>query len=144
MSMERIRICNSVGKDENVLCLFSGIGAEALQIAVRTQAKSVIGIEFNEEAVRCAQISLAKLYGTKKREKNPTAARKVQLLHGKAGYLSKSADDIRGIAQMQTMVKFPKGHFHRILAPRPKGVDAKQMAEEAMVERLFKVAVTVS
>ena len=26
MSMERIRICNSVGKDENVLCLFSGIG----------------------------------------------------------------------------------------------------------------------
>ena len=70
MSMERIRICNSVGKDENVLCLFSGIGAEALQIAVRTQAKSVIGIEFNEEAVRCAQISLAKLYGTKKREKS--------------------------------------------------------------------------
>ena len=69
MSMERIRICNSVGKDENVLCLFSGIGAEALQIAVRTQAKSVIGIEFNEEAVRCAKISLAKLYGTKKERK---------------------------------------------------------------------------
>ena len=60
------------------------------------------------------------------REKNPTAARKVQLLHGKVeDILSKSADDIRGIAQMQTMVKFPKGHFHRILAPRPKGVDAK-------------------
>ncbi len=112
MSMERIRICNSVGKDENVLCLFSGIGAEALQIAVRTQAKSVVAIEYNEEAVRCAKVSVNKLFGTKKRARNPTAAKKVQLLQGKV-------EDILSSSNSQ----FPKGHFHRILAPRPKGVE---------------------
>ena len=112
MSMERIRICNSVGKDENVLCLFSGIGAEALQIAVRTQAKSVVAIEYNEEAVRCANVSVGKLFGTKKREKNPIAARKIQLLQGKVEDILMSSD-----------CQFSKGHFHRILAPRPKGVE---------------------
>ncbi|CAM9562405.1 unnamed protein product, partial [Heterosigma akashiwo] len=61
MAPERLRLCRSVGPGERVLCLFSGVGAEALQIAARTAAAAVVCVELNPVAVACLRKGVARL-----------------------------------------------------------------------------------
>jgi tRNA G37 N-methylase Trm5 len=41
MGLERLRLCNSVGRKEEILVLFAGCGCEALQIAVKTEGTEI-------------------------------------------------------------------------------------------------------
>jgi len=101
MGPERQRICGQVQADEEVCVLFAGCCPEALQIAAKTEARYVVAIELNAEAVQCAGRSL-ELLG----KRSPERAARVSVLQG----------DVR------TFVRdLPQGSFHRVLAPRPKG-----------------------
>jgi len=90
--------------------LFSGCGPEVLQVATRTEAKSVLGIELNSTAVSCARKGVELLRG-RNRPNNPVAADKIRLLEGDA---------------FELLPSLPRGCFDRVLAPRPKGVDAAE------------------
>jgi tRNA G37 N-methylase Trm5/tRNA(Phe) wybutosine-synthesizing methylase Tyw3 len=104
MGPERLRICQQVARGENVLVLFSGVGMEALQIAGRTEASSVLAVELNAEAVECAQRAHRML------ERNKTvkcvgAADRLEIVQG---------DVLEVIPTLQ------KNFYDRVLAPRPK------------------------
>ena len=58
-SSERKRVSSLVRRGEDVLVLFSGIGAFPLVIAANSQAGNIVGIEKNPEAHRYALKSLA-------------------------------------------------------------------------------------
>jgi tRNA G37 N-methylase Trm5 len=104
MGPERLRICQQVARGETVLVLFSGVGMEALQIAGRTEAKHILGIEKNPIAARCAQNAHIMLRRNKA-VKCIGAADRLEFLEG----------DV-----MHILPTLPRDHFDRILAPRPK------------------------
>eukprot|EP00934_Nitzschia_sp_Nitz4_P008013 Nitzschia sp. Nitz4//scaffold179_size51476//25531//29865//NITZ4_006927-RA/size51476-snap-gene-0.97-mRNA-1//-1//CDS//3329539219//8003//frame0 len=105
MGQERLRICQLVARGEKVLVLFAGVGMEALQIAGRTEASSVVSVELNDVAVRCAH------RGHRMLERN-----KAVKCVGAADRLSIMEGDV-----MQVLPNQLKNEtFDRILAPRPK------------------------
>eukprot|EP00929_Paragymnodinium_shiwhaense_P112711 TRINITY_DN80979_c0_g1_i1.p1 TRINITY_DN80979_c0_g1~~TRINITY_DN80979_c0_g1_i1.p1 ORF type:complete len:717 (-),score=140.06 TRINITY_DN80979_c0_g1_i1:257-2335(-) len=110
MELERLRLCNSVGRGEDVCVLFSGCGPEVLQVAARTEARSVLGIELNPTAVACARKGVELLRGRNK-PNNPAAADKITVREG----------DV-----YELLPSLPRGCFDRVIAPRPKGVDASE------------------
>jgi tRNA (guanine37-N1)-methyltransferase len=108
MGQERLRICQQVARGEHVLVLFAGVCMDALQIAARTEAASVTAVELNERAVECGQKSHLMLQRNKCvpcEGGGPVAARRLQILQG----------DV-----LEIVPTFPRNHYHRILAPRPK------------------------
>lgn len=105
MGRERLRICQQVARGENVLVLFAGVGMEALQIAGRTEACSVIAIELNPIAVECARRGHELLSRNKAGVKCIGAADRLEIVHG----------DV-----LEILPTLPQNHFDRILAPRPK------------------------
>jgi len=110
MAPERLRLCRSVGPGERVLCLFSGVGAEALQIAARTAAAAVVCVELNPVAVACLRKGVALLAGREgRRGQDPAAAAKLQVLEGDA---------------LALLPGLPVRGFDRCVAPRPKGPEA--------------------
>ena len=94
---ERQRLCQQVQPGERILVAFAGCGPEVLQILSHTEAVQIAAVELNSAAVRCLQRSLQIKEGQK--------ICPVEVFEG----------DIRQVAK-----GFPPGHFHRILAPRPK------------------------
>jgi tRNA G37 N-methylase Trm5 len=105
MGPERIRICQQVARGENVLVLFSGVAMDALQIAGRTEASSIIAVELNEVGVECARRA-HRMLERNKAVKCAGAADRLQLIHGDV------LDVLPNSLEMN--------HFDRILAPRPK------------------------
>ena len=53
LATERLRVARAVARDERVLCLFAGCGAEALIIAATTACSKVACVEVNPVATRC-------------------------------------------------------------------------------------------
>ena len=105
MGRERLRICQQVARGEHVLVLFAGVGMEALQIAGRTEAETVVAVELNEVAVTCARRA-HRLLERNKTVKCAGAANRLQIIQG----------DVMDVVPAQ----LPKDHYDRILAPRPK------------------------
>jgi tRNA G37 N-methylase Trm5/tRNA(Phe) wybutosine-synthesizing methylase Tyw3 len=104
MGPERLRLCQQVARGENVLVLFAGVGMEALQIAGRTEASSVLAVELNSAAVECAQRAHRML------ERNKTvkcvgAADRMEIVQG----------DV-----FEVIPTLRKNFYDRVLAPRPK------------------------
>ena len=54
LSAERLRVAKSVKKNENVLVMFSGVGAYALVISRNSKAKTIYGVELNPAAHKYA------------------------------------------------------------------------------------------
>jgi len=104
MGMERLRICQQVARGEHVLVVFAGVAMEALQIAARTEATSVLAIEQNEQAVQCAKRSHQLLHRNKT-IKCPGAAERLEIQQG----------DV-----MEVLPTLPRNSFDRVVAPRPK------------------------
>lgn len=104
MGPERIRICQQVARGEDVLVLFAGIGMEALQIASRTEARSVVAVEMNPVAVECARRGHRRLQRSKS-IKCVGAADRLQIIEG----------DV-----LEVLPTMEQKSFDRILAPRPK------------------------
>jgi len=105
MAQERLRICQQIARGEDVLVLFAGVGMEGLQIAGRTEASSVLLIELNEVAVRCAQRG-HRMLERNKAVKCSGAAERLQIVQGDV------IEVLRGTLSGTT--------YDRILAPRPK------------------------
>lgn len=112
MAKERFRIFQQVKQDERVLCLFSGVGMEALQIAASSGARQVYAIEKNPVAAACARRGLQTLSRNKK---FPGASSRVHLLEGDVVELLSS-----WIVGSVSSTDAPLMQFDRILAPRPK------------------------
>ena len=104
MGPERIRICQQVARGEDVLVLFAGVGMEALQIASRTEAHSVVAVEMNRTAVQCARRGHRRLQRSKS-IKCVGAADRLQIIEG----------DV-----LDVLPTMKRKSFDRILAPRPK------------------------
>lgn len=105
MGQERLRICQQVARGEHVLVLFSGVGMDALQLAGRTEASSVIAVELNEVGIQCLQRA-HRMLERNKAVKCAGASDRLQIIHG----------DVMEVLPRE----LPKDHFDRILAPRPK------------------------
>lgn len=105
MGQERLRICQQVARGEQVLVLFSGVGMDALQLAGRTEASSVIAVELNEVGIQCLQRA-HRMLERNKAVKCAGASDRLQIIHG---------DVLKVLPET-----LPKNHFDRILAPRPK------------------------
>ena len=105
MGQERLRICQNVARGERVLVLFAGVGMEALQIAGRTEASEIVGVELNEVGVQCFHRA-HRLLERNKAVKCSGAAERLRIIHG----------DVLEVLPAQ----LEKNHFDRILAPRPK------------------------
>lgn len=103
MGPERLRICQQVARGEDVLVCFAGVGLEAIQIAARTEASSVLAIELNDVAVECARRG-HRILERNKAVKCTGATQRLQILHGDVLDVVPSLDR----------------QFDRILAPRPK------------------------
>jgi len=95
MSTERKRIANLVGKDENVLVMFSGCGPFPLVIAKNSNCGEIIGVEINPKAHE---------YGLFNIKKNKLDS-KIKLF---CGDVDKAVPKLRK-------------KFNRILMPLPKG-----------------------
>lgn len=104
MGRERLRICQQVARGEHVLVLFAGVGMEALQIAGRTEATSVLAVELNPIAVDCARRGHQTLERNKS-VKCSGASQRLEIMHGDA---------------LDILPTLPHDHYDRILAPRPK------------------------
>ena len=104
MAQERLRICQQVARGENVLVLFSGVGMEAVQLAGRTEASSVLAIELNPVGIKCSQLA-HRMLERNKAVKTFGAAARLQFLEG----------DVLDILPTLT-----RNHYDRVLAPRPK------------------------
>eukprot|EP00978_Attheya_sp_CCMP212_P004412 scaffold9637_cov47-Attheya_sp.AAC.3 len=104
MGPERLRICQQVARGEDVLVLFSGVGMDAMQIAGRTEASSIMAIELNPMAAECARRGQRMLQRNKS-VKCVGAADRLQIVEG----------DV-----LEILPTLPKKHYDRILAPRPK------------------------
>ena len=105
MGPERLRICQQVARGEHVLVLFAGVGMEALQIAGRTEASSVVAVEMNPIAIQCLRRA-HQLLGRNKAVKCVGAEERLDVIEG----------DVLNVIpeQLQT------NHFDRVFAPRPK------------------------
>lgn len=101
MGPERQRICGQVQQGERVCVLFAGCCPEALQLADKTEAESIVAVELNPDAVRCARRSLEMM-----ERRNAVRAGCLQILEG----------DVLAVVP-----GLEQGCFHRVLAPRPKG-----------------------
>jgi tRNA G37 N-methylase Trm5 len=104
MGAERLRICQQVARGEHVLVLFCGVGMDAMQIAGRTEATSVVAVELNEVAIKCARLG-HRMLERNKAVKCVGAAERLQIIQG----------DV-----LQVLPTLPRNHFDRIVAPRPK------------------------
>lgn len=104
MGPERLRICQQVARGEKVLVLFSGVGMDALQIAGRTEAESVISVELNAAAVSCARLG-QRMLERNKAVKTLGAAERLKIMEG-------DVMDILPTLELES--------FDRIVAPRPK------------------------
>ena len=104
MAAERLRLCQQVARGEYVLVLFAGVAMEALQLAGRTEAVSVLAVELNEAAVQCARLSHRML-----------ARNKAVPCVGAAERLEIRQGDV-----LEILPTLPRNHFDRIVAPRPK------------------------
>lgn len=104
MGPERLRICQQVARGEHVLVLFAGVAMDAMQIAGRTEARSVVAVELNPNAVECARRA-HRMLERNKAVKCVGAAERIQIIEGNV---------------MEIMPTLKKGSFDRILAPRPK------------------------
>lgn len=104
MGPERLRICQQVARGEQVLVLFAGVGMEAFQIAGRTEASSVVAVEWNSWAATCANKGHLLLQRNKS-VKCVGAADRLKIIEGNV---------------LDILPTLPKNHFDRILAPRPK------------------------
>ena len=104
MGPERLRICQQVARGENVLVLFCGVGMDAMQIAGRTEASSVVAVEMNEVAVKCARLA-HRMLERNKAIKCIGAAERLEIIQG----------DV-----LEVVPTLPRDHFDRIVAPRPK------------------------
>ena len=104
MGPERVRICQQVARGERVCVLFSGCGMDALQVAGRTEAKEVISIELNPDAVLCARRGQRMLVRNRS-VKCDGASERLLIMEG----------DVLSILKT-----FENQYFDRILAPRPK------------------------
>jgi tRNA G37 N-methylase Trm5/tRNA(Phe) wybutosine-synthesizing methylase Tyw3 len=105
MSRERQRICAQVQDNEDVLVLFAGVCMEALLIASKTRAKSVVTMECNPAAIQCARRSHRMLERNNNQTLVPGAAQRLEIVQG----------DV-----LQLLPSVPKKSYDRILAPRPK------------------------
>lgn len=105
MGPERLRICQQVARGEHVLVLFAGVGMEALQIAGRTEATSVVAVELNPVAIQCLRRS-HQLLERNRAVKCVGAAERLQIIEG---------DVLKVVPE-----SFQPNYFDRVLAPRPK------------------------
>jgi tRNA G37 N-methylase Trm5 len=105
MAVERLRLCNQTARGENVLVLFAGICMDALQLAARTEARSVTAVELNKVAIDCARKSHKLLERNKQGVKCSGAAERLQIIEGDC---------------LEILPTLPRNHYGRILAPRPK------------------------
>ena len=104
MGPERLRICQQVARGEKVLVLFCGVGMDALQIAGRTEAQSVVAVELNPAAVSCARLG-QRMLERNKAVKTLGAAERLKIIEG-------DAMDILPTLELES--------FDRVVAPRPK------------------------
>lgn len=104
MGPERLRICQQVARGEHVLVLFAGVAMEALQIAGRTEAISVVAIELNPVAVQCAWRA-QRMLERNKAVKCVGAAERLEIMEGNV---------------LDILPTLEKGKYDRVLAPRPK------------------------
>ena len=104
MGHERLRICQQVARGERVLVLFCGVGMDCLQLAGRTEAESVIAVELNPVAVKCARRG-QRMLERNKAVKTIGAAERLQIIEG----------DV-----MNVLPTLKRKSFDRIVAPRPK------------------------
>ena len=104
MAQERLRICQQVARGEHVLVLFAGVGMEAVQIAGRTEASSVLAIELNPVGIQCAHLA-HRMLERNKAVKTKGATDRLQFIEG----------DVLDI-----LPTLPRNHYDRVLAPRPK------------------------
>ena len=104
LATERLRVARAVARDERVLCLFAGCGAEALIIAATTACSKVACVEVNPVATRCLERSVQTL----RRSKGDAAADRVEVV------CADVLDDLAARARRGET-------FDRVLAPRPKG-----------------------
>lgn len=104
MGPERLRICQQVARGENVLVLFSGVGMDAMQIAGRTEASSVVAVELNPVAVECAKRG-QRMLKRNKAVKCMGAADRLRIIEGNV---------------LDVLPTLELGSYDRILAPRPK------------------------
>lgn len=87
-----------------MLVLFAGVGMEALQIASRTEARTVVAVELNPVAVECFRRGHQRLQKSKS-TKCVGAANRLQIIEGNV---------------LQVLPTLKRASFDRILAPRPK------------------------
>ena len=104
MGPERLRICQQVARGENVLVLFAGVCMDALQIAGRTEANSVVAVELNPVAVECARRA-HRMLERNKAVKCVGAADRLQIIEGNV---------------LEVLPTLAPKSFDRVLAPRPK------------------------
>lgn len=107
MGPERLRICQQVARGEHVLVLFAGVGMEALQIAGRTEASSVVAVEMNPVAVQCMRRA-HRMLERNKGVKCVGAAERLEIIEG----------DVLEVIPQKLLVA--NRQYDRILAPRPK------------------------
>lgn len=105
MGPERLRICQQVARGEHVLVLFAGVGMEALQIAGRTEASSVVAVEMNPIAVQCLRRS-HELLKRNRAIKCVGAAERLTVVEG----------NVLNVIPEQMHANT----YDRVLAPRPK------------------------
>lgn len=104
MATERLRVARAVARNERVLCLFAGCGAETLIIAATTACANVVAVEVNPVATRC----LVRSVQTLRRSKGDAAADRIEVV------CADVLDDLAARARRGET-------FDRVLVPRPKG-----------------------
>jgi tRNA G37 N-methylase Trm5 len=104
MGPERLRICQQVARGENVLVLFAGVCMDALQIAGRTEASTILAVDMNPIATECGTRALRMLVRNKA-VKTDGAADRLRIIEGEVS---------------QVLERLPRNFFDRVLAPRPK------------------------
>lgn len=101
MARERQRLCEQVRPGEHVFVPFAGCGPETLQLAAKTEAATVVAVDSNPAAIRCAKRGVDML-----QKVAPEASSRVSVVEG----------DLLDVAGQLT-----HHSFDRIIAPRPKG-----------------------
>jgi len=104
MGPERLRICQQVARGEHVLVLFAGVCMDALQIAGRTEASSIVAVELNPSAVECARRA-HRMLERNKAVKCIGAADRLRIVEG----------DV-----LEVVSTLKPDFYDRVLAPRPK------------------------
>ena len=87
-----------------MLVLFTGVGLEALQIASRTEASSIVVVELNLVAVQCAH------HGHHMLERNKSI---------KCVGVANQLEIIKGNV-LKVLLSFAPRSFNRVLVPHPK------------------------